>query len=133
MTKLRFFSALGMLFAAAGPPLIAQSLPVNLTAAQARALMKDTNVVVLDVRSQGEYFEERIGDTPLMPLQFLERRIADLQRWKKKKIIVYCYSGNRSELAVEILREYGFSAYNMEGGIIRWKAERFPVISGGRR
>lgn len=113
--------------------LAAQTMPVDLTPDQVRTMMKDTNTVVLDVRSQGEYAEERIGNTPLMPLQFLERRIADLNIYKKKKIIVYCYSGNRSELAVEILREYGFTAYNMEGGIIRWKARRFPTISGGTR
>ena len=103
----------------------------EVTPKETRALMnKDTNIVVLDVRSQMEYNEERIANTPLMPLQFVEKRIADLQIFKKKKIIVYCHSGNRSELAVEILREHGFNAYNMNGGILRWKAERFPTITG---
>ncbi len=106
----------------------------NISAATARTMMaKDTNVIVLDVRSPREYNDERIANTPLMPLQFLEKKINDLNQYKKKKIIVYCHSGNRSELAVEILREYGFNALNMEGGILQWKRNRFPTISGGAR
>lgn len=103
----------------------------DISAKETKMLMQtDTNVVVLDVRSPMEYNEERIANTPLMPLQFVEPKIKDLNKFKKKKIIVYCHSGNRSELAVEILREYGFNAYNMSGGILRWKAERFSTISG---
>lgn len=95
-------------------------------------LQKDTSIVLLDVRSPGEHMEERIADKPLMPLQYVESRIAQLEPYKNRKIIVYCRSGNRSGLAVEILREYGFNAFNMEGGIIQWKREKFPTISGKR-
>ena len=103
----------------------------NISAKTAREmLLKDTSIVLLDVRSPGEHIEERIANTPLMPLQYVESKIGELERFKKKKIIVYCRSGNRSDMAVEILREYGFNAFNMEGGIIQWKRERFPTISG---
>ncbi len=98
-----------------------------------KVLAKDTNVVLLDVRSPQEYAGERIANSPLMPLQYIEKKIRDLERYKNKKIIVYCRSGNRSELAVEILREYGFNALNMQGGILQWKAERFPTMSGPRQ
>lgn len=120
--------------AAVGAPPQVGMVNTNISAATARTMIaKDTNVIVLDVRSPREYNDERIGNTPLMPLQFLEKKINELERYKKKKIIVYCHSGNRSELAVEILREYGFNALNMEGGILQWKANRFPTISGGVR
>lgn len=103
----------------------------NISAKTAREmLLKDTSIVLLDVRSPGEHIEERIANKPLMPLQYVESKIGELERFKKKKIIVYCRSGNRSDMAVEILREYGFNAFNMEGGIIQWKRERFPTISG---
>lgn len=107
---------------------------IDLSAKAVRALLaNDTSVVLLDVRSPREYTEERIANTPLMPLQYLERKINELNQYKHKKIIVYCYSGNRSELAVEILREYGFNALNMQGGILQWKAQRYPTISGAVR
>ena len=103
----------------------------NISAKTAREmLLKDTSIVLLDVRSPGEHIEERIANKPLMPLQYVESKIGELERFKKKKIIVYCRSGNRSDMAVEILREYGFNAFNMDGGIIQWKRERFPTISG---
>lgn len=105
----------------------------DITAKEARTMLqKDTSIVLLDVRSPGEHMEERIADKPLMPLQYVESRIAQLEPYKNRKIIVYCRSGNRSGLAVEILREYGFNAFNMEGGIIQWKREKFPTISGKR-
>ncbi|MBP6672440.1 MAG: rhodanese-like domain-containing protein [Bacteroidetes bacterium] len=103
----------------------------NISAKIAREmLLKDTSIVLLDVRTPGEHREERIANKPLMPLQYVESKIGELEKFKKKKIIVYCRSGNRSDMAVEILREYGFNAFNMEGGIIQWKRERFPTISG---
>ncbi|MCK9408711.1 MAG: rhodanese-like domain-containing protein [Bacteriovoracaceae bacterium] len=117
-------------------PVHAQQLTasVDISAKAARVLLaKDTNVVLLDVRSPREYNEERIANTPLMPLQYLEKRISDLNQYKHKKIVVYCYSGNRSELAVEILREYGFNALSMQGGILQWKAQQYPTISGAVR
>jgi rhodanese-related sulfurtransferase len=104
---------------------------VDISATAAREMMrKDTSIVLLDVRTPAEHREERIANAPLMPLQFVESKIGELERFKKKKIIVYCRSGNRSGMAVEILREYGFNAFNMEGGIIQWKRERFPTING---
>lgn len=108
--------------------------PYDLTAKELRSLMaKDTSVVLLDVRSPREYSEERIANTPLMPLQFLERRIAELAPYKKKKVVVYCHSGHRSEIALEILREYGFNALHLQGGLLQWKSNRFPTISGAVR
>ncbi len=132
MNIMRITITMMMLFSAASlVPAQQFTSTFDISAKETRTLMgKDTNVVVLDVRSPREYVGERIADTPLMPLQYLERKIRDLEKYKSKTIIVYCYSGNRSELAVEILREYGFKALNMRGGILRWKAEQYPVISG---
>jgi rhodanese-related sulfurtransferase len=130
----KYFSLLLALFTVIQFSYPQQPGSVDLTAKAVRALLaKDTSVVLLDVRSPREYTEERIANTPLMPLQNLERKINELNQYKNKKIVVYCYSGNRSELAVEILREYGFNALNMQGGIIQWKAQRYPTISGAAR
>ncbi|HAP36383.1 MAG TPA: rhodanese-like domain-containing protein [Bacteroidetes bacterium] len=103
----------------------------DISAKEARTLIsKDSGVVLIDVRSPQEYNQERIANIPLLPLQFVEKRIRDLEQYKKKKIIVYCLTGARSDLAVEILREYGFNAQNMQGGLLQWKALGYPTISG---
>ena len=93
-------------------------------------LANDSTVVLLDVRTTTEHLTERIADTPLIPLQELEQRIHELDSYKGRTIIVYCRSGNRSGSAVKILREHGFKALNMLGGINHWKSEQFPTITG---
>jgi rhodanese-related sulfurtransferase len=38
-----------------------------------------------------------------------------------------CRSGNRSGQATEILRQAGFDAHNMEGGMISWEQAGLDV------
>ncbi len=93
-------------------------------------LKTDTTIVLLDVRTPEEHIGERIGNTPLIPVQELEHRIHELDAYKDRTIIVYCRSGNRSGAATTILRKHGFKAINMQGGIIKWKSEQFETTNG---
>ena len=102
----------------------------TITAQETYKKLNDTSVVVLDVRTEQEHAHERIAETPLVPVQELNERVNELIQYKNKMIIVYCRSGNRSGAATRILREHGFDAVNMSGGIIRWKSEQLPTISG---
>ena len=54
-----------------------------------------------------------------IPLGSLGRRLGELGK-KDGHIVVYCRSGARSALAVEKLRETGFDAINLKGGILAW-------------
>jgi adenylyltransferase/sulfurtransferase len=56
----------------------------------------------------------------LIPLSELESRIDELNEHKNREVIVYCRSGNRSGKATNILREDGFQAFNMSGGMLAW-------------
>ncbi|MFA6541568.1 MAG: rhodanese-like domain-containing protein [Bacteroidota bacterium] len=94
------------------------------------ALQKDSSIVLLDVRTPQEHLGERIKNSPLIPVQELENRTDELLRYKNQKIIVYCRSGHRSGIATEILTKRGFHAVSMEGGILRWKSEQYPTITG---
>lgn len=106
----------------------------TITAKDAHAqLLSDTSIVLLDVRTPQEHNAERIGNTPLIPVDELEQRIHELDAVKDRTIIVYCRSGNRSGSATSILRKHGFNAVNMQGGIIRWKAEQFKTIAGSEQ
>lgn len=95
-----------------------------------RMLLNDSSVVLLDVRTDSEHWAERIAETPLIPVQSLENRLDELKDYRDKTIIVYCRSGNRSGTATRILRQHGYRAFNMQGGIIQWKYERFPTTIG---
>jgi rhodanese-related sulfurtransferase/rubrerythrin len=73
----------------------------------------------LDVRQKMEHGQGRLPGSVLIPLGDLNARAGELD--KKKKIIVYCRSGNRSVSATNFLRGIGFDkAVNMTGGIIQY-------------
>ncbi len=81
--------------------------------------------LLLDVREQNEYNEERIPGAQLLPLSELAARFDELP--KDQEIIAQCRSGKRSAQATDFLRAQGYDVTNMEGGILRWKAEDLPT------
>ncbi len=77
--------------------------------------------VLLDVRTPEEYRQARIPGSILIPLDDLRFRYKELD--PNKKYLVYCRSGQRSAFATYALRQLGFEAYNVAGGIISWPFE----------
>ena len=90
-------------------------------------LEKDDNVTLLDVRTIQEYKSGHLRDAVLIPLQVLNKNLDKLKQDKKKKIIVYCRSGNRSVSASRILEKNGFHPINVKGGIIQLVAQGAEV------
>jgi len=78
-------------------------------------------VLLLDVRTPPEHIQVRIPNSLLIPLDELRYDYQKLP--KDKKIVVYCRSGERSAFATYFLRQMGFDAYNLAGGIISWPFE----------
>ncbi len=82
-------------------------------------LLKDTkNTILLDVRTKEEFNTGHIKNAKSFPLQDLIHDTAKLEKYKNKKVIVYCASGSRSVSASRILEKNGFTPYNVKGGII---------------
>ena len=88
-------------------------------------------VQVLDVRAPHE-FTGPLGHIPgalLIPLPALAARSGELQ--PGRPVVTVCRSGARSARAALQLGQAGFSAVaNLAGGMLRWRAERQPVIGG---
>ncbi len=78
------------------------------------------------MREQNEYDEERIPGSQLLPLSELMARFED-EVPEGREIIAQCRSGKRSAQATDFLRDQGYNVVNMEGGILRWKAEGLPT------
>ena len=78
---------------------------INVNELQAK-IQSDTNLVLLDVRTEGEFNGPlgRLDGAMLLPLGELETRMAELEQYKEKEIIVYCRSGTRSRFATSLLR-----------------------------
>ena len=88
-------------------------------------------VQVLDVR-EPEEFNGPLGHVPgarLIPLGKLSTRLGEIEN--EKPVVVVCRSGARSAQATLILGKAGFDKVaNLSGGMLRWRAQRFPVDGG---
>ena len=85
-------------------------------------MVKKDPIILLDVRTVPE-FDGDLGHIPgaiLIPLAELESRMPEIERYKDSEMVVICRSGNRSGQATRFLREKGFNAYNMNGGMLAW-------------
>ncbi len=89
----------------------------------------ENGALLLDVREQNEYDEERIPGGQLLPLSELMARFED-EVPQGSEIIAQCRSGKRSAQATDFLRAQGLEVVNMEGGILKWKAEGLPTEGG---
>ncbi|MFZ1729209.1 MAG: rhodanese-like domain-containing protein [Bacteroidota bacterium] len=88
-----------------------------------KKMAKDKGIVVLDVRTVPELTAElgKIDGVVNIPVQELEQRLAEMKRYQKSPVYVICRSGNRSGVATGILRQHGYDAYNVTGGMRAWR------------
>ena len=85
----------------------------------------DKNTIVLDVRTEEEYFGPlgHIENAILIPIQELQSRLDELNQFKNETIYVVCRSGQRSNVGKDILNANNFRAVNVDGGMISWRPE----------
>lgn len=95
----------------------------NVTAEEANKLINENKeLVILDVRSLGEYSGGHIPGSKLIPSNQIAQRISELSEYIDKPILVYCASGGRSPGAVEALVQNNFSqVYHLNRGISSWR------------
>ena len=87
---------------------------------EVKELLQQKDTVLLDVRTEDEYWEESVKDSLNIPLHELEERAIELD--KDKTYITFCRSGVRSKTAALILLEEGFTkVFNSQEGIVTWK------------
>lgn len=83
---------------------------------------------VLDVRRPEEWVEKRLPEAVLIPMDQLNARIEEIP--KDQQIWVLCAVGGRSGRVATALREAGYEAVNVTGGINKWVEEGRPFESG---
>ncbi len=96
--------------------------------AEAKEMLKDDGVVVVDVREPHEYHSGHVPNAALIPVNSVFARREELP--KDKKIIFVCAVGQRSALAAEMAAAAGLPAdqlYTMDGGTDAWRKAGEPV------
>lgn len=91
---------------------------------EAKEMMDNQEVLILDVREQEEYDGGHIPDAVLLPVGTItEESAAEIIPEKDTTVLVYCRSGNRSKTAAKALAELGYSNIYEFGGISTWPYE----------
>ena len=81
---------------------------------------------ILDVRSEQERGQGYIPGSKLIPIDTIERRLAEIP--KNRPVIVYCAVGSRSRVVAQGLSRLGYGeVYNMRDGIMGWYRNGYPV------
>ncbi|NEA59659.1 rhodanese-like domain-containing protein [Streptomyces sp. SID13666] len=96
--------------------------PRALDTDQARTRLHE--LIVLDVRTPGEYATGHLPDALNIPLDHLDRALPDIrQAARRGDILVVCASGARSENACHTLASHGISTATLTGGTGAWAAD----------
>jgi rhodanese-related sulfurtransferase len=102
---------------------------VDLKVSDFSAKSQEVGVVSLDVRTADEFAEGHLIDAININVESgnFEAEIEKLD--KNTTYAVYCRSGRRSAIAVDLMKKAGFtSLYNLDGGVIDWSASGLPLV-----
>jgi len=102
----------------------------NLGATDFQSKTQEPGVVVLDVRSAGEFYSGHIEGAVNIDVEGMnfDGEISKLD--KSKTYAVYCHSGRRSGIAVDKMAKSGFTKlFNLDGGIQVWQAAGLPLVT----
>lgn len=101
---------------------------MEITPEEAKArLDKGEKIIILDVRTEEEFNEKRIPNSILVPVEGIDKDAPSKLTDKNATIFVYCRSGRRSAIAVEVLTLMGYTKVYDLGGIDDWPYE---TVSG---
>lgn len=95
---------------------------------QAVLVLNRDDSAVLDVREEAEVRAGKIKGARHIPLAQLKSRMAELDAFKDKPVLVYCRNGNRSAHACNLMTKVGFQdVSNLAGGIVAWESASLPI------
>lgn len=116
-------ATLAVAAAAAGPATIEPE------ALHDRIAWADRSLVVLDVRTPEEFAAGHVPGAVNIPHTELAARIAELEGARDSDIVVYCRTGRRTAMALEVLEKSGFKRLlHLQGDYTRWSEEQRPVV-----
>jgi len=87
-------------------------------------LESDSSLIILDVRMPEELNGPlgKLDGAINIPVQELESRLPELEKFKDREITVICRTGRRSATATDILIQNGFKAKNVLGGMVEYRS-----------
>lgn len=106
----------------------AASAVTQMTVADLKGMLAaKESLQLIDVRSAEEYKHDgHIAGAKLIPLPVLAQRLGEISR--DTPVAVICRSGNRSQVAADLLAQHGYtSVRNVQGGMTAWQRAGYPA------
>ncbi|MCH9742688.1 MAG: rhodanese-like domain-containing protein [Thiotrichales bacterium] len=86
---------------------------------ETKKLLSERNAQFVDVRTPEEFESSKLPGAVNIPLHIIEA-VCDQNLDKTRPVVVFCRSGQRSQMALQILKSKGFpEVYNM-GSFMAW-------------
>lgn len=124
----RFFSILVLIFLTAGCSMGQENSGTIPVTEYFQKLSQAKDKQLIDVRTPGEYSEGHLANSVNIDYNGANFEAALDKLDKNKPTFIYCLSGGRSGSALQAFARKGFKlVYNMEGGIMQWKARNYPL------
>jgi phage shock protein E len=106
------------------------SAAVDLNPADFQAKAQETGVILLDVRTVGEYAAGHIEGALNIDVEGMTFESEIKQLDNTKTYAIYCQSGRRSRIAAETMTKAGFTKlFNLDQGIGSWQSAGLPVVA----
>jgi rhodanese-related sulfurtransferase len=91
---------------------------------RARKVIATKGATALDLRDQDDFAESHIAGAVNVSEDELDSHLEDVS--KDDPVIVVCADGDRSSDVAESLREQGYEAASIKGGMRAWEKEDLP-------
>jgi rhodanese-related sulfurtransferase len=102
----------------------------SLSPQQAINLINAQQGVFLDLRDAADYKQGHIVDALHIPAGKLTDRMAELEKYRGKPIVLVCKMGQQSGAAGKQLKAQKFEqVYKMSGGMMEWSNLQLPTVS----
>ena len=98
----------------------------SLSPEEAKEMMENVDVIVVDVRTEEEFRQGHIEGAILIPDYDLDTLASEKLPDKEATILLYCRSGNRSKLSAHLLNGMGYQNVYDFGGILDWRYGEVP-------
>ena len=83
---------------------------------------------VKDIRDKADFKAGHLVNAINIPYASLAQRMNELEKERERPIVLVCKTGQTVSMAGKMLREKGFNAVRMKGGMMEWNSQNLPVV-----
>lgn len=91
-------------------------------------LVNSDQAVLLDIRQNKDFQAGHIVDSLHIPRDKVAGRVTELEKYKDKVIVVICDSGVTAGPVCSQLKQAGYNAMRLSGGISGWRNDNLPTV-----